>query len=423
MSNPIHIRHNYIIFFFNILNEQNIFCDLFYMDDKNSLKNIDNSSGELKSFIDKERLAKKINFKKIFRYFSKCLRKSIIEMKLKFKDIANINESIISGINMIYHIYFILINYTNNIKLTIFLLERSILLYTEFIIMSQDKKMVDEIYFIPNINDAVSFSFKKTIGPIMLNEMEHNSKNASVNFNIKFLKEISILVKNIYKLYFRKKYITEESRMISLKVEENMESLDKLFHEKNILNEEEIDEFKKYTKICTEQSFKEQTSQEYDSDSTISDSETCLDLNFNDFLNVINNEIVENILLLSTNKKYPDILKKINCILNNEDSLSDKLGKIKIILFIFNSNNLDIPYNPQLFNNELFMYFKNASSKISDGSDNIILLELQERLFDNLLYYNFNNKFIHNCEEEPAFISIDIKNIESQLDEILKFIK
>ena len=28
--------------------------------------------------------------------------------------------------------------------------------------MSQDKKMVDEIYFIPNINDAVSFSFKKT---------------------------------------------------------------------------------------------------------------------------------------------------------------------------------------------------------------------------------------------------------------------
>ncbi len=326
---------------------------------------------------------------------------------------------------MIYHIYFILINYSNNIKLTIFLLERSILLYTEFIIMSQDKKMVDEIYFIPNINDAVSFSFKKTIGPILLNEMENNSKDASVNFNIKFMKEISILVKNIYKLYFRKKCITEESRIISLKVEENMESLDRLFHEKNILNEEEIDEFKKYTKICTEQSFKETHghSQEYDSDSTISDSENCIDLNFNDFLNVINNEIVESILLLSNNKKYPDVLKKINCILNNEDSLSDKLGKIKIILFIFNNKNLDIPYNPLLLNNELFMYFKNASSKISDGSDNIILIELQERLFDNLLYYNFNNKFIHNCEEEPAFISIDIKNIESQLDEILTFIK
>ena len=348
-------------------------------------------------------------------------------MKVKFKDIANINESVISGINMIYHIYFILINYTNNIKLTIFLLERAILLYTEFIIMSQDKKMVDEIYFIPNINDAVSFSFKKTIGPILLNDMENFSKNASVNFNVKFLKEISILVKNIYKLYFRKKCITDESRFISLKVEENMDTLDKLFQEKNLLNEQELDEFKKYTKICAEHNFKEEKNNsglnEYESDSSISDSEAFIDLGFNDFLNVINNEIVENLLILGNNKKYPDILKKINCVLNNEDSLSDKLGKIKIILFIFNNDNLDIPFNKLLNKNELFMYFKTASSKISDGSDNIILKELQERLFDNLLYYDFNNKFSHNCEEEPEFLSIDIKNIEYQLDEILTFIK
>ena len=397
------------------------------MDDKNTIQNIDNSSGELISFIDKERLAKKINFKKVFRYFSKCLRKSIIEMKIKFKDLANINESVISGINMIYHIYFILINYTNNIKLTIFLLERAILLYTEFIIMSQDKKMVDEIYFIPNINDAVSFSFKKTIGPILLNDMENNSKNASVNFNTKFLKETSILVKNIYKLYFRKKCITDESRFISLKVEENMESIDKLFQEKNLLNEQELDEFKKYTKICTEYSFKEGKNNnefdEYDSESSSTDIESCIDLNFNDFLNVINNEIVEHLLLLGSNKRYPDIIKKINCILNNEDTLSDKLGKIKIVLFVFNNNNLDTIYSPLLFKNDLFMYFKNASCKISDGSDNIILLELQERLFDNLLHYNFKNKFIHNCEEDPSFLFIDIQNIENQLDEILTFIK
>ena len=126
---------------------------------------------------------------------------------------------------------------------------------------------------------------------------------------------------------------------------------------------------------------------------------------------------------MGSNKKYPDILKKINCILNNEDSLSDKLGKIKIILFIFNNNNFDTLYSKTLFKNELFMYFKNASCKISDGTDNIILLELRERLFDNLLYYNFNNKFIHNCEEDPIYLSIDIKNIETQLDEILTFIK
>ena len=32
--------------------------------------------------------------------------------------------------------------------------------------------------------------------------------------------------------------------IISLKVEENMESIDKLFQEKKLLNEQEIDEFK-----------------------------------------------------------------------------------------------------------------------------------------------------------------------------------
>ena len=414
------------------------------MDDKKShTQNIDSNSGELKTFIDKERLGKKVNYKKIFRYFSKCLRKSIIEMNIKFKDLSNINESIISGINMIYHIYFILINYSNNIKLTIFLLERAVLLYTEFIIMSQDKKMVDEIYFIPNINDAVSFSFKKTIGPILLNDMDSQSKNSSVNFNTKFLKEISIVVRNIYKLYFRKKFITEDSRVISLRVEENMETLDKLFQDKQILSEQELDEFKKYSKICAEQSLKDEKEANNceisindfnelftNYDETNKYNKNSSDLNLNDFLNIINNEIVESVLILCNNKKYPDILKKINCILNNDDSFGDKLGKIKILLFIFNNDFMELPnnYKSVLHKNEVFNYFINIYSKINiignkDIKDNIIFKELKERLFDALVYYNFNNSFFHNCEEEFLNFSINVVNIEKQLDEILTFIK
>ena len=414
------------------------------MDDKNThTQNIDSNSGELKMFIDKERLGKKVNYKKVFRYFSKCLRKSIIEMNIKFKDLSNINESIISGINMIYHIYFILINYSNNIKLTIFLLERAVLLYTEFIIMSQDKKMVDEIYFIPNINDAVSFSFKKTIGPILLNDMDYHSKNNSVNFNNKFLKEISIVVRNIYKLYFRKKCVTEDSRVISLRVEENMETLDKLFQDKKILSERELDEFKKYTKICAEQSLKdekeanrldESTNLDY-SDLMISCTESnkffkcSAELNFIDFLNIINNEIVESILFLCNNKKYPDILKKINCILNNEDSFGDKLGKIKILLFIFNNYFMEIPIDNKsiLFENEVYNNLINLYSKIklvkhNDYRDNIIFIGIKERVFDALVYYKFKNIFYHNCEEEINNFSINLNDIEKQLDEILTFI-
>ena len=95
---------------------------------------------DLINFINQEKNDKKILSKKIYKYFNNCLIKSFIELNNKFEPIENKNSNIIAGINMIYYIYFSLISYSNNIKLTIFLLERAILLYTEFIIMSQDKK-------------------------------------------------------------------------------------------------------------------------------------------------------------------------------------------------------------------------------------------------------------------------------------------
>ena len=90
--------------------------------------------------------------------------------------------------------------------------------------------MVDEIYFIPNINDAVSFSFKKTVGPIQM--MEQSGGN-SVNFNVKFMKRFQ-LIKNIYKLLG--KNVTVDIRFISLV--KKIGSIDKLFQEKNLLNEQ-----------------------------------------------------------------------------------------------------------------------------------------------------------------------------------------
>jgi hypothetical protein len=384
---------------------------------KTNGKSVDSTSNELIQFINKERINKKVNFKKTFRYFSKCLKKSIFEMHDKFADLSNQNESTISGINMIYHIYFILVSYSNNIKLTIFLLERAILLYTEFIIMSQDKKMVDEIYFVPNINDAVSFSFKKTIGSIVVNDIENISKNPNANFNSKFLKESSIILRNIYKLFFRTKWINEETSFISLKIEENIESIDKMFQDKNIISEQDLDEFKKYSAMCTEQSLRD-TILFSDNDTIVGDQNPIFTENYkitiNDFLNIINNEIVESLLALNTNKKYSDILKKINCIITNDDTISDKLGKIKIILFIYNKEYNNIKYNRLLFTNDLYKYLIKLK-------ENILIEELRERLFDIIVYFNFTNKFKHNIDNEPTNLGINISYIEKQLDELLNF--
>jgi len=374
----------------------------------NNSQTFDNM-GELQSFINKEKLSKKINFKKIFRFFSICLKKSIFEMNNKFVQINNKSESIISGINMIFHIYFILINYTNNIKLTIFLLERAILLFTEFIIMSQDKKMVDEIYFVPNINDAVSFSFKKTIGSIVINDINTINKNPIVKFNSKFLKEISIILRNIYKLYFRTRWINEDTKFISLKIEENFENLDKIFNDKNIMSTNDLNNFKQYSALCFEQ--------DYRKDSNLSNTTHQLDnkLNLSEFLNIINNEIVESLLLIHS-KNYNNILKKITCIISSRDSISDKLGKIKIILFIYNEYYYHLK-NSKLENNHTFTFLKTHLNK-----QNIIVDELKERIFDNLVNFKFSKDFQHECMDNIDNLSININNIEDQLIELFNYI-
>ena len=85
-----------------------------------------------------------------------------------------------------------------SIKLTIFLVERSILLYTEFIIMSQDKKIIDDICFIPNITDAISFSYKKTIGPLNINKL-------NIKYNYSYIKDVSLILKNVLIQYYSTK--------------------------------------------------------------------------------------------------------------------------------------------------------------------------------------------------------------------------
>ena len=150
---------------------------------------------ELIDFINQEKINKKVNPKKILTYFNKCISNSLIEFDNKLDKVENKYNSIVSGINMIYNIFFIIIFYSNNIKLTIFLVERSILLYTEFIIMSQDKKIIDDICFIPTITDAISFSYKKTIGPLNINKL-------NIKYNYSYIKDISLIMKNVLIHYY-----------------------------------------------------------------------------------------------------------------------------------------------------------------------------------------------------------------------------
>ena len=147
---------------------------------------------DLIQFINTEK--KKMNIfthTKILNYFCKCFIKTIIEIDEKFKDLDNYKESVIIGCNVMFNVFWILFNYTYNLTLTIFLSERSILLFTEFIILSRDPKINKEMCYMPNISDAMSFAYKKTIGPIQISNISNTTKkiNASKNscFIIKYI--------------------------------------------------------------------------------------------------------------------------------------------------------------------------------------------------------------------------------------------
>ena len=97
---------------------------------------IDNTT-DLLAFIDSEKKsACNFNFNKIYSYFSKCFIKTLTTVHDKMKETDNICTYTIASSNILFHVFWVLLNYTNNLTVTIFLSERAILLFTEFILIS-----------------------------------------------------------------------------------------------------------------------------------------------------------------------------------------------------------------------------------------------------------------------------------------------
>lgn len=137
------------------------------------------------------------NLEKVYKFFYKCMNKTFYDIYDKIKNIENISifNTIKNGLNMIYYIFWTLYIYTYNVKLTMFLTERAVLLFTEFIVMSRNPILNKEFRFIPNINDAITFALKKTIGPIKLSTLKSNKKFLE---HINIYKSASFMLKYIY---------------------------------------------------------------------------------------------------------------------------------------------------------------------------------------------------------------------------------
>ena len=119
--------------------------------------------------------------KHILNYFHTFIDKNITEIYDKFKTYKNILDIVNYLCNMIYNIFWIVFNNSRNIFLTLFLLDKSILLFTEFIILSSDPSIVKDLYYKPNIIDALNFSYKKTIHSIEISSLGLGCSKSLVN--------------------------------------------------------------------------------------------------------------------------------------------------------------------------------------------------------------------------------------------------
>ncbi len=148
------------------------------------------TNNDLIKFIELEK--KTINNssnEKIIDVFYKCFFKTLIETTIKFKNLENSNKNVYIGSNIMFNVFWIILNYTNNLTLTIFLAERSILLFSEFIILSRDPSINKDLCYIPNLSDAINFAYKKTVGPIEIKSLSID-KNNNIKNTCFLMKEI-----------------------------------------------------------------------------------------------------------------------------------------------------------------------------------------------------------------------------------------
>ena len=171
-------------------------------------------------FIDKKTLKKdNTEPKKIFFLLVKCIKKSLIETFEQQNNAAlTINCS-----NLVFSIFWLIYNYSLNPKLTMFMTERSIILYNEYLNISRTYGSDNT-----NIKDVKHFIINKTIGPIQFSnikssniskdtqlyyffknfiinifqKLESNKNNFKIQYIEEFLEYICLSLANIvYKSY------------------------------------------------------------------------------------------------------------------------------------------------------------------------------------------------------------------------------
>ncbi len=156
----------------------------------------------------------------VSKVFAKYYSKYMIDLHHKFnlleENIENVNISFLENQtsigNFLFHIFYAIYLTSFNIHISIFFLERASILFYEFISLSLQEKEY-KIESNSHINDAIIFTYKKTMGNVTLeNIMEENKNNKQLQSNNLYHKILAIrnssylLIKIINKIMLEDNY-------------------------------------------------------------------------------------------------------------------------------------------------------------------------------------------------------------------------
>jgi hypothetical protein len=153
---------------------------------------------DLLNFINKKRLDNNdVEPKKIFFLFTKSIRTSVINTYSQHRNLA----FSLSCTDLITNIFWLIYTYSYNAKLTMFMCERAVLLFNEYINIS--KTYGNEK---TNLLDVKQFIINKTIGPLKLPSKENSYDISEINtlgdLYIKFIYSVFTKIIQLDNFYY-----------------------------------------------------------------------------------------------------------------------------------------------------------------------------------------------------------------------------
>ena len=148
----------------------------------------------------------KIQFNRVYQFFIKIMIKALVSPTEK---LSNSEYSTICY-DIVFNVFWTLFNYTKNIKLTMFLCDRSIDLFNEYmemILAALNSNLLSQNKIKIKPTDIKLFIYNKTIGPITFQKMER-LKNVT-KMRIKQCKSaciiFQIIIKDVFVVYYKQK--------------------------------------------------------------------------------------------------------------------------------------------------------------------------------------------------------------------------